>query len=94
MIDLRMRRQIEAPSRFIFDRRDLGGPRSQPGVRFFGPMPLMGTPFLSRRDSNPHSFSIPLSAQRNRDLQYTTSDWNFTTKDARTRPKHYNLQSD
>jgi hypothetical protein len=35
------------------------------GKRFFGPMPLMGTPFLSRRDSNPHSFSIPLSAQQN-----------------------------
>jgi hypothetical protein len=30
---------------------------------FFGPMSLMGTP-LSRRDSNPNSISIPLSAQR------------------------------
>jgi hypothetical protein len=89
MIDLRMRRQIEASSRFIIDRRDLGGLGERfRWKRFFGPMPLMGTPFLSRRDSNPHSFSIPLSAQQNRDLQFTTSDWHFTTKEARTEPKH------
>jgi hypothetical protein len=37
--------------------------------------------------SIPNSISIPLSAQHDRNVQHTTSDWHFTTKDARTEPK-------
>ena len=69
MIDLRMRR-IETSSGFIIDRRDLGGPRSQRGVRkisleaFFRTDAIDGHSLLSCRDSSPNSISIPLSANR------------------------------
>src|SRR5206468_1171361 len=59
---------LETSSGFIIERRDLGGPRSQRGVRkislevFFRTDVIDGHSLLS--DPNPNSISIPLSAQR------------------------------
>jgi hypothetical protein len=70
MIALRMRRSIEASSGFIIDRRDLGGPRSQRGVRkislevFFRTDVIDRRSLLSCRDSNPSSISMPSQAGR------------------------------
>ena len=69
MIALRIRQYIESSSGFIMDRRDLGGPRSQRGVRKISLEVFFRTDVIDRHsllcchDPNLNSISIPLSAQ-------------------------------